>query len=228
MSGRGGGVMGWESIALMHLCTYVLFFAVRYVAKPGCDVQVTVTCCLNRDMGTNHTWTFLNFSHIFDRWNKLFYISKFIEPKTNVSITLKISTSRREARVGLVWDFSLRNHASSWHIVYSSIAMIFFFSPSWFILTVTMREVFCVGYIPRVWDPRSLSLRQIVYFLSKQFNLNDHKNKKKNSLMCFSSQPQSEARLQTRIRYHFRAINLPVKISQSRDFPENPLFYLLI
>ena len=53
--GEGGGVMGWESIALMHLCTYVLFFAVRYVAKPGCDVQVTVTCCLNRDMGTNHT-----------------------------------------------------------------------------------------------------------------------------------------------------------------------------
>ena len=30
------------------------------------------------------------------------------------------------------------------------------------------------------------------------------------------------------IPYHFRAINFPGKISQSLDFPGNPLFYLLI
>ena len=29
-------------------------------------------------------------------------------------------------------------------------------SPSYFTLTVSMREVYRVGYTPRAWDPRSL------------------------------------------------------------------------
>ena len=51
----------------------------------------------------------------------------------------------------------LRAHVSFFQISYYSLAIILVSVSSSFItLAIPMREVFCVGYTPRAWDPRYL------------------------------------------------------------------------
>ena len=48
-------------------------------------------------------------------------------------------------------------HVPFFHISYYSLTTIVVSAPtSSFILAVSMREVYCVGYTPHAWDPRSL------------------------------------------------------------------------
>ena len=65
----------------------------------------------------------------------------------------------------LVWDFSPSCHVPFFQISYYSITMILLsVSSSCFTLAVPMREVSCVGYTPRAWDPRSVhNCRRVVF-----------------------------------------------------------------
>ena len=64
--------------------------------------------------------------------------------------------------------FLLRLHVPFFQISYYR-AIILVSSSSCIILAVLMREVSCVGYIPRTWDPRSLQpiLDGPLYFEAK-------------------------------------------------------------
>ena len=58
-------------------------------------------------------------------------------------------------------------HIPSFHISYYSITLILVYASfSYFTLAVSMREVPCVGYTPRAWDPRSPQsiLNSLLYF----------------------------------------------------------------
>ena len=52
--------------------------------------------------------------------------------------------------------FYLRAYIPFFHISYSSTMILVSASSSCFALAVPMREVSCVGYTPRAWDPSSL------------------------------------------------------------------------
>ena len=72
-------------------------------------------------------------------------------------------------RLGLVWDNSPYSaHVPSYHTSYYSFTItLASASSSCFTLTLPRLEVFCVGYTPSAWDPRSLQsvLNNQLYFV---------------------------------------------------------------
>ena len=81
---------------------------------------------------------------------RLWHVSRNRTRQTNYNILIH--------NIVLFRTFPLRAHVPFFHISYSSITMILASaSSSCFTLAVPMRDVPCVEYTPRAWDPRSYS-----------------------------------------------------------------------
>ena len=76
-------------------------------------------------------------------------------------------------------------HVPSFHISYYSLTIILVSVPSSsFTLAVSMREVYCVGYTPRAWDPQSILDIPLVF---RSFATFSRRLKAALSLVCYNN-----------------------------------------
>ena len=65
----------------------------------------------------------------------------------------------------LFGTFPFRTHVSFFHISCYSPIILVSTSSSYFAFAVPMREVYCAGYTPHAWDPRSLYIGHVKWSL---------------------------------------------------------------